>query len=75
MTVKSFVLDFGYFTDWGDIKDIGYSVVRHIGGRISYSWEGFWLQAVDAVNIGYYYWASHLSFVHLESIEKKFIEK
>jgi len=35
-TVKSFVMGFGYFANWRNIKVIAYSMVRHIVRHFGY---------------------------------------
>jgi len=40
-TVESFIMSFGYFTNWGDIKVIMNSVVRYIVRCFGYGTKGF----------------------------------
>jgi len=51
---KSFVVGFGYFANWGDIRIIVYSEVRHIVRRFGYGLEGFLLEALDVIDVGYF---------------------
>lgn len=73
LTGKSLLVGFDHFADLGDINVIVYNKVGNIIRCFCYCSDGFWLEALDVVNIGYYCRFPQLNSICADWFEEKFI--